>query len=152
MLRLLSVTLAVAGALVLTGCGGGEPSVADYEQSVVAARDRTDYALARITRAKSLDELLIRMDEAEAVIAGSADELDDNGAPDIFVEENKRLVTSLRALANDVGLTADQVRLPGQKNFLTGARGLSFENWDKVNRALASLIGDGINVQLLGRH
>jgi hypothetical protein len=145
--------LVVSGALLLGGCGGGgAPTVAGYEQNVVAARDRTDYALARVTRAQSLDEMLKRMDEAEVVIVRSADELDDEGAPEGYVDENKRLVTALRALANDVGLTADQVRVPGQENFLTGARGLSFESWDRVNRALASLIGEGISVQLLGRH
>jgi hypothetical protein len=35
---------------------------------------------------------------------------------------------------------------------LLGARGLSFENWDKVNLALASLIGDGLEVPTLQRH
>ena len=151
-MRRLSVVLVVAGALLLSGCGGGEPTVAGYEQNVVAARDRTDYALARITRAQSLDEMLKRMDEAEVVIARSADELEDDGAPESYTDENEKLVTSLRALANDVGLTADQVRIPGQEGFLSGARGLSFENWDKVNLALATLIGEGFDVQLLGRH
>jgi hypothetical protein len=150
--RLLAVLLmALAG--VAAGCGGGgEPTVAEYEQTVITARNRTDYALERITRAQSMDELLNRMDEAEVVIDRSADELEEGGAPEIFVEENARLVTSLHGLANDVGLTAEQVRLPGFENFLSGARGLSYENWDKVNRALASLVGDGIDVQLLGRH
>jgi hypothetical protein len=151
-MRRLSVTLVVAGALLLSGCGGGEPTVAGYEQNVVAARDRTDFALARITRAQSLDELLKRMDEAEVVIVRSADELEDDGAPESYADENEKLVKALRALSNDVGLTADQVRVPGQEGFLTGARGLSFESWDQVNRALASLIGDGFSVELLGRH
>jgi hypothetical protein len=152
-MRRLSVLLVVAGALLLSGCGGGgQPTVAAYEQNVVAARDRTDYALARITRAQSLDELLKRMDEAEVVIVRSADELENDGAPETYADENEKLVKALRALANDVGLTADQVRVPGQEGFLTGARGLSFDSWDKVNLALASLIGEGFDVQLLGRH
>ena len=85
-------------------------------------------------------------------IARSADELNDDGAPESYTDENAKLVKALRGLANDVGLTADQVRIPGQEGFLSGARGLSFENWDKVNLALASLIGEGFDVQLLGRH
>ena len=154
MFRLLCAIVLATVAVLLAGCGGGggQPSVREYEAAVVSARDRTDYALARITRAQSKDELLNRMDEAEALIDKAADELADTGAPDAYAADNDKLVMRLHGLANDVGLTADQVRLPGQENFLAGARGLSFENWDKVNLALASLVGEGIHVQLLGRH
>jgi hypothetical protein len=153
-LRLVCATILTAVAALSAGCGGGggQPSVSAYEVAVVSARDRTDYALARITRAQSKDEFLNRMDEAEALIDKAADELADTGAPDAYAADNDKLVKRLHALANDVGLTADQIRLPGFGNFLAGARGLSFENWDKVTLVLARLIGEGIHVQLLGRH
>ena len=124
----------------------------EYEEAVVSARDRTDYALARITRAKSMDELVERMDEAGVAIAAAANDLEDHGAPDVFVGENEKLVKALEALGNDVGLTAEQILQPGFEDLLTGARGLNFENWDKVNLALASLVGDGIEVDLLSPH
>jgi hypothetical protein len=152
-LRLVATVLATA-AVLLAGCGGDSspPTLAEYEQAVVAARDRTDFALARITRAKSMDDLLSRMDEAGVAIAAAADDLDDHGVPDRFAEENEQLVEALEALGNDVGLTAEQIRQPGFEDLLTGARGLNFENWDKVNRALARLAGDGIEVELLSPH
>lgn len=152
-LRLVCATILAAVAALSAGCGGGgQPSLSEYEVAVVSARDRTDYALARITRAQSKDEFLNRMDEAEALIDKAANELADTGAPDAYTADNDKLVKRLHALANDVGLTADQIRLPGFGNFLAGARGLSFENWDNVNLVLARLIGEGIHVQLLGRH
>ena len=79
--HLLLVLLAVL-LLVAAGCGGsGEPSPEDYAEAVVLNRNRVDFVLARITRAKSQDELLTRMDEASLVIGKAADELDDKGAP-----------------------------------------------------------------------
>jgi hypothetical protein len=151
-IRRISVVLTLVAAFA-AGCGGSDPpTVNEYEQAVVLARDRTDYALARITRAKSMDELLNRMEEAGAAITAAAEELEEVGAPEMFVDENEKLVRSLKALGNDVKLTAEQILQPGFENLLTGARGLNFENWDKVNLALASLIGDGISVELLATH
>jgi hypothetical protein len=154
MSRLLTVVALATVAAALAGCGGSDslPTNAEYEQAVVEAIERTDYALARITRAKSKDELLKRMDEAEVAISAAADDLDEHGAPEVWTEENDKLVTSLGALGNDVGLTAEQIREPGFESLLLGARGLSFENWDKVNLALASLIGDGLQVPTLQPH
>jgi predicted small lipoprotein YifL len=152
--RLLSVVALATVAAALAGCGGSGslPTNDEYEQAVVQAIQRTDYALARITRAKSKDELLKRMDEAEVAITAAADDLDEHGAPEVWTEENEKLVTSMGALGNDVGLTAEQIRQPGFESLLLGARGLSFENWDKVNLALASLIGDGLRVPTLQPH
>jgi hypothetical protein len=150
---LIVVVLAVLLASFAPGCGGdSEPTPDEYERAVVEARDRTDFALARITRSKSMDELVIRLGEAGDAITAAADDLDDTGAPEVFVDENAKLVRSLRALGNDVGVTADQVEEPGFENLLLGARGLNFESWDKVNLALAGLIGEGVRVELLATH
>jgi hypothetical protein len=155
MSRLLAVTVLATVVAVLAGCGGGgesAPTDEEYEQAVVTAVDRTDFALARITRAKSMDELVKRMGEAEVAIASAASNLEEHGAPELYADENAKLVKSLKGLGNDVGLTAEQIQQPGFESLLLGARGLSFENWDKVNLALASLLGSGLDVQTLQRH
>ena len=145
--------LVLLAALVLAaGCGGGEPSVEKFSDAVVTNRNRVDYALARITRAKSQDELLTRMDEAAVVIDKSADELADTGAPSDYQPEADNLVKNLRQLAVDVQATADQARIPGFENLFQGTRGLSFDSWDDVNKALAGLVGKGIPVTILQNH
>ena len=153
LLVLLLVLLLVAVAILASGCGGGStPSVQEFGQSVVTTRDRVDFALARTTRAQSKDELLERMDEAADAIDDAANDLEDVGAPEDFESEGGKLADSLHQLAFDVQATADQIRQPGFDDLLTGTRGLSFESWDKVNLALAGLIGKGINVSLLQQH
>ena len=128
------------------------PSVQELEQSIVATRDRVDFALARITRASSKDELLERMDEAADTIDDAASDLEGVGTPKDYESDVGKLVDSLHQLAFDVQATADQIREPGFGDLLTGTRGLSFESWDKVNLALAGLIGKGIEVAPLERH
>jgi hypothetical protein len=146
--------VAVAVAVVGLALGGsdGPTSVEDYELAVVNSRDRTDFALGRLSRAQSLDELLERMDEAAAAIDGAAGDLDDEGAPDTFEDENEDLVRELHSLAEDVEGTAAQLRVPGYEDFLLGAQGLDFESWDKVNAILAELREQDIAVQPLSRH
>ena len=56
---------------------------------------------------------------------------------------------SLRQLSVDVQATADQVRQPGFESLLQGTRGLSFDSWDDVNKALAGLAGKGVQVSIL---
>ena len=63
------------------------PSVQEFEQSIVTTRDRVDFALERITRAESRDELLGRMDEAADTIDAAAGDLDDVGAPRAYESE-----------------------------------------------------------------
>jgi len=143
--------LAASLVLVAAGCGGGQPSAEDYADSVVLNRNRADFVLGRITRAGSPEELLTRMDEASLVIGKAADELDDEGAPDEFQPEADDLVKWLRQLSVDIQATADQARVPGFENLLTGQglQGLSFDSWDNVNKALAGLAGKGIQVSIL---
>ena len=137
----------------VSGCGGGgEPSVEELTEAVVTNRNRADFALARITRADSQDELLNRMDEASAVIEKAADELAGVGAPSDYQPEADNLVKSLRQLSVDVQATADQARIPGFENLFQGTQGLSFDSWDDVNKALAGLAGKGIPVSILQNH
>ena len=128
-----------------------EPSADEYADAVVLNRNRADFALARITKAQSLEELLNRMDEAALVIGKAADELDDKGAPDEFQPEADNLVTSLRQLSVDLQATADQAREPGFEGLITdpSLQGLSFDSWDDANKALAGLAGKGIQVSII---
>ena len=140
--------------LVVAACGGSDapPTDAEYTKAVVSAVERTDFALARVTRAKSKDELIKRMTEAGVVITSAAGDLEEHGAPEVFVDENAKLVKSLEQLGTDVSQTAEQLAQPGSEGLLTGAAGLSFDSWDQANIALASLIGSGLPVKTLQRH
>jgi len=149
--RILLVLL-LSLTVLASACGGsGEPSVQEFSDAVVLNRDRTDFVLARITRAQSQEELLTRMDEAATVISKAAEELDKTGAPSDYQPEAENLVKSLRQLSVDIQATADQARIPGFETLLTN-RGLSFNSWDDVNKALAGLAGKGIDVSILQRH
>lgn len=149
----LLVMLLLAVGLVATACGGsGEPSVQEFEDAVVLNRNRTDFVLARITNAQSLDELFARMDEAAATISKAADDLDETGAPSEYQPEADNLVKSLRQLSVDVQATADQARIPGFEGLITQSNAISFDSWDNVNKALAGLAGKGIEVAILQRH
>jgi hypothetical protein len=152
--RFLWVVVVLAIAFLASGCGGSDrPSVEDYTARVVTARDRVDFALARITQAHSLDELLNRMDEASVTIDAAADELDAHGAAKNLDEENARLVKALHGLADDVGSTADQFRDPAfSQGVGNGLGGLSFDTWTKTNEVLAELRQHGIAVAPLARH
>ena len=148
--RLLVVLVAVA-AVAASGCGGGgssTQSLDDYTQSVISTRDRVDYALARITKAKDKEEFLNRMDEASAAIDKAADSLDGAGPAEGFEDETGKLVDALNQLSVDLEATAHDIRL----GLGEGTLGLNFESWDRANLALASLIGQGIKVELIGRH
>jgi hypothetical protein len=152
--RLVVCAFAAMILLVVGACGGAdaEPTDAEYARAVVTAVDRTDFALARVTRAKSMDELANRLSEAGVVISSVANDLEEGGAPSVYADENKRLVTALETLGNDVSSTAEQIQQPGSEMLLTGAQGLSFDSWDQANLALGSLIGSGLPVQTLQRH
>lgn len=149
----LLVVLLLAVSLVATACGGiGGPSPEEYSDAVVLNRNRVDFVLGRITRADSVDELLTRMDEAAIVISKASEELDKMGAPDEFQPEADDLVKWLDQLAVDVQATADQARIPGFEGLLTETNAISFDSWDKVNKALAGLAGKGIPVSILQRY
>lgn len=153
MRRFLLIVLLAALALPAAACsgGGGEaaaPTMEEYEAAVVNTRDRADFALARITKAGSQEELLDRMDEAAVSIEAAASDLEDKGSPEVFEEETKELTDSLHQLAVDLEAVAHDVR----NQIVEAPQALNFESWDQANLALAALIGDGINVKLIERH
>ena len=79
------------------------------------------------------------MDEAADTIDDTAGDLDDHGAPDELADQHERLVDQLEQLAADIQGTADQARVPGFEDIITGAAGLNFESWDEINAILAEL-------------
>jgi hypothetical protein len=150
--RLVLALLAALLVAAVAGCGGGgTASPADYAQAVVLNRDRVDFALARITRAQSVDELLKRMEEASVVIDKAAGDLDDKGAPEEYQPEAGNLVKQMRQLSVDIEDTAEQAQQPGFEGLVTDPhlQGLSFDSWTKMNKALAGLAGKGINVAIV---
>ena len=151
--RPLFMSLLVAGAVLAAGCGASTmPPVPDLEQTIIMSRDRVDFALARTTRARSKDEFLERMDKAAETIDAAARDLERVGTTKGYESEVDSLVEALHQLAFDVQATADQIRQPEFSDLLAGTRGLSFESWDDVNRALADLTEEGIEVAPLERH
>lgn len=150
--RLAIALLAAIFVIAAAGCGGGgTASPAEYADAVVLNRDRVDFALARITRAQSQDELLNRMDEAATVINKAASELEDKGAPDEYQPEADNLVKQMRQLSVDIRATAEQAQQPGFGGLITDPhlQGLSFDSWTKMNKALAGLAGKGIKVSII---
>ena len=115
--------------------------------------DHTEHDVQIIVTEHGLADLrgLSPKQRAAVVIGKAADELDDTGAPDDFQPEADNLVKWLRQLSVDIQATADQSRVPGFEGLITDAslQGLSFESWDKVNKALAGLAGKGIQVTIL---
>jgi hypothetical protein len=150
--RLVLALLVALLVAVAAGCGGGgTASPADYAEAVVLNRDRVDFALARITRAQSVDELLKRMEEASVVIDKAAGDLDDKGAPEEYQPEADNLVKQMRQLSVDIQDTAEQAQQPGFEGLITDPhlQGLSFDSWTNMNKALAGLAGKGINVAIV---
>ena len=140
-------------AVALAGCGGGgSPSTEEFETSVVETRDRVDRALAHIQEATSEEDFLDRLDEAAAVIDDAATDFEDEGAPTRFEDESDRLVVNLHDLAAALHGTAGEARELGFDKLLTGARGLNFESWDRVNADLREFRRQGIQVRPLERH
>ena len=145
-----AIVAIVAVGLVL-GDDDSSTSQEDYQTAVVNTRDRVDFALGRLPKAQTLEELLDRMDEAAETIDDAAGDLDNLAAPTELTSPHERLVDQLGQLAADVQGTADQARVPGFEDILNGAAGLNFDSWDKINAILMELRRQGIEVEPLAR-
>ena len=148
--------LALCASLILTlasvGCGGGNDVAtrAEFQEEVVGARDRVDFALARVPKAESLDEYIDRLEEAAVVVDDAASTLAEITPPPAFEPEATELENAFRQLAVDYDSTADQLRQTPE--LLTGSAGFSFDSWDQANLALAGLAGKGLKVSVLQPH
>jgi len=150
------VAAVVAAAVVIVGIvvlgGDSTTSRQDYQAAVVNARDRVDFAYARIARSQSPEELIDRLDEAAVVVGDTASDLDDKGAPEGLDDENDGLVKALRAFSDVLAGSAAQFKDPTFAGTLPGITSLSFPEWDQVNKMLAILDKRGIEVDQLARH
>jgi hypothetical protein len=155
--RVLLLALLSAAALAVSACGGGGDStatIAEYTASVRQARDRVDFALARITAGKKgdMEEFLIRMEEAAVVIDDAASDLEDADVAEGYADETERLTKALHQLAVDLRATAHDLGQPELGGLFPTTQGLNFESWDQANLALAALQADGLKIELIGRH
>lgn len=149
--------IVVAGVVATVGIafrGGGKEttSKAAYQTTVHNARDRVDYALARITKSQSIDQLVERINEASVSVNGAASELDHAKVANGFADDNARLVTTLQAFSQELSNTASTFSDPTVGGALANATSLSFPEWDKVNAILTEMQHRGIAVPLLARH
>jgi hypothetical protein len=136
-------------AVGVTGCGGDDSDLEDYENSVVETRDRVDDALADISEAQSREDFSKRMEQASVIINRAADDLADVEAAEGFEDETDDLTKALRTLSNDLEDTAEQFRITPE---LFNTEGLAFEGWTQANQALRALGRQGIAVEPIANH
>ena len=136
--------LSVAGA----GCGGD--SKEEFEQAVIAARDRTDGALAQVTQPTSAEDLVARLRIARDEVATASAEVGTAEAPDSLVDERRRLAASLSALSSELDGTADTLETIG--GGAASIRTLDFPAWNRVQDTLTALRSEGVEVEPLRRH
>ncbi|HXG77596.1 MAG TPA: hypothetical protein VNJ53_13605 [Gaiellaceae bacterium] len=148
----LAVAAAVAGAFLVLGGETATASKADYQAKLVNARDRVDFALERITRSQSIEELIERIDEASAVVGATAGDLDGTGVAQGFEEEHEKLVETLRRFSDELAGTAAQFSDPAFGGALEGINSLGFAEWENVNELFAELREQGVRVPPLERH
>ena len=147
----LVAAVAVAGGILLLG-GDEASSRESYQSAVVNARDRVDFAYARIARSQSPEDLIERLDDASVVVGDTASDLDDAGAPEDLEQLNDRLVTALREFSDALAGTSAQFADPTFGGIVPGINSLGFPEWDKVNAVLADLNEQGVTVEQLARH
>ena len=156
-MKIALVAVAAAAAVIATAVGlavakDDPPTQAEYQTAVVSARNRTDAALAWVTKSQSAEELIARLEDAAIVVDRAADDLDEADTLDRFEETNEQLIKALRALSTDLEGTAAQMQQPGFTDLLQGTRGLSFDSWTRINARIDELQQDGIAVKPLERH
>ena len=150
MLRPVSLIPILVSALLLAGCGGSGASKEDFADNVVSARNDADGGLAQIVQATSWDDLLARMKVAAVDLRGAATDVREADAPSELEDERDLLAQRLLALSDEIISTVETFEaFPAQAQ---ATRALNFEEWNKVQAALASLRREGIKVKALERH
>jgi hypothetical protein len=148
----ISSVLVLACAALVAGCGGTPTlSKPDYQASVVKARDRTDYALTKITQVKTKQAFLNQMEASADLIDDAADDFAGAGSAKGFENTTDKLTEQFRQLAADLRGTSRQINTPGYEDLLS-SEGISFQSWVNINNIFADLGKQGIVVAPLKRH
>lgn len=143
---------AVALASVMLGSESRSASKADYQATIVSARDRVDFALMDISKQESLDDLVQELERASVAVEGVASDLATAGVAEGFREQNDKLVDALVGLSSELSGTAATIGDPSFSEALPHLTSLSFKQWTVVNRILGELKSQGIDVEPLSRH
>ncbi|MGH3137425.1 MAG: hypothetical protein ACRDPV_13140 [Gaiellaceae bacterium] len=147
-----AAVLAVAVAGIALGGGGGSASRDEYQKTVVTARNQVEFALAKLGRVQTAQQLLEALEDAAVVLDNAAASLDEAGIADGLEDEHEKLVEALRGLSSEVSGTAATLRDPAFAETIPRLTSLSFPQWELVNRTLGELKEQGIDVELLARH
>jgi hypothetical protein len=144
----IAIVALVTTAVVGIALGGGKDTTtqAEYQATVVNARNRIDYALERIAESQSIDELTNRLDEAGALIDDAAGDLDDAAVADGFEGDNVKLVTTLRSYSNALSSTAATLRDPDPGTVAVRIQQPELSAVEHVNRILAKMKRQGVDV------
>jgi hypothetical protein len=152
----LGVAAAAALAIVIAvNAFGGEETATkpEYQATIVNTRDRIDFAYAQITKADSVENLIVRLDAASVAIGDVADDIGDAAVAEGFEELNTDLEAALNKFSDALAATADQFEDPSSAGFgLDSITSLGFTEWDDVNAILTSMQERGLEVELLERH
>jgi hypothetical protein len=146
--------VAVVIAMAALGGGGQETAAkADYQATIVIARDRVDFAFAEIGKADSIENLIERLDTASARVGAVAEDVDGAAVAPGFEQANDDLADALHRFSWALAATADQFADPSSAGFgLENINSLGFSEWDEVNAVLTEMQEQGLEVELLERH
>lgn len=150
MLRPVGLASVLAMLALAAGCGGSDVSKADFRQDVLAARNHTDAGLAQIVQAMSVEDLLARMRIAAVEVRGASTDLREADAPKELKDERDALADRLLALSDEIVSTVETLQSFPDQAASTSA--LNFEQWNAVQRELAKLRAQGVNVPALEPH
>jgi hypothetical protein len=154
-LRRLSLARLAGAALALVllvgaGCAGGDGE--DFDTEVRESRDRVDDALAQVTDATSFEDLLRRLRLGASDVRGAADELGEEDAPEELETEAQELVEAYTALSSEMTATATALNDVVEEGSSSEIEGINFDNWTRVQRALAAFRREGVRVEPLNRY
>ena len=143
-------TLLAAAIALLAGCGGSGASKDDFQTDMVAARDRVDSGLEQVTNATSVEDLLARLRIAAAEVRSAAQDVNDADAPDGLGDEKQKFEVTLRTFSDEIVATV--TTLETLEEAASATQGLDFKGWNDVQKRLAELRKQGIQVPALERH
>jgi hypothetical protein len=150
LLRLPLIASLLLALVVAAGCGGSDATKADFRRDVLQARNDADAGLAQIVLASSAEDLLARMRIAAVEVRSASTDLRDADAPGDLKDERDGLADRLLALSDEIARTVETLQaFPDQAS---STRALNFEQWNAVQRELAKLRKQGVNVPPLEPH